>query len=194
MMFQQIFRRMCSIQPMLRLTESKLFPRSICSVTAKTNVLKEQDCYAKHINKSQGSRSLSSMGPLGNSVLKSGKCITNSILKSGEGNSIVQSSLPTAPLINLLSVRTLRWYYRPSAIRRMRKHGLEKRLSKRSQREVLFRRILAGRGTLTTFDRFMNEVPEVMQKKKGRRVDLFDPKKGYKSIIKKKDKFIFKEI
>lgn len=117
----------------------------------------------------------------------------NSILKSKEGDGILQTSV-TAPLNNLVFVRTkIKRYYRPSAIKRMRKHGLEKRISCRSQREILFRRILSGRGTLTTFDRFMNEIPE-SRKKKTKRVDLFDPKHGYKSIIQKKEKFIFKEI
>jgi ribosomal protein L34 len=76
----------------------------------------------------------------------------------------------------------------------MRKHGLEKRLSQPSQREILFRRILKGRKNMTTFDRFMNDLPDHFLKPKGKRVELTDPKRGYKSIIKKKDKFIFKEI
>ena len=40
--------------------------------------------------------------------------------------------------------------YIPSAIKRMRKHGLERRLSTKSGREILWRRYLKGRWFMST--------------------------------------------
>lgn len=46
-------------------------------------------------------------------------------------------------------------YYRPSAWKRVNKHGLEKRLRKPSGIEILWRRILKKRHTLSPFDRIL---------------------------------------
>ncbi|KAL3867246.1 hypothetical protein ACJMK2_044462 [Sinanodonta woodiana] len=84
---------------------------------------------------------------------------------------------------NIQCVRTnVRVHYRPSAAKRIGKHGLEKRLSTPNQREVLFRRLLKGRNTLCVFDRFINNVR--FPKKKG--FNLFDPKVGYLNMTKVK--------
>lgn len=150
--------------------------RSLCSLTRPST---KQACSACSIH--QSTRSLCS-----------GKLLANSLQKNGECAAILSYNA-SAPLNNLSLVRNLyRIYYRPSALKRMRKHGLEKRLSKRSQKEILFRRIIKGRRTLSTFDRFMNEVPEI--KKTGKRVNLFDPKRGYKSVLKRKHFFVFTEV
>ncbi|KAK3601461.1 hypothetical protein CHS0354_033596 [Potamilus streckersoni] len=82
---------------------------------------------------------------------------------------------------NIQCVRTnVRVHYRPSAAKRIGKHGLEKRLSSPTQKEILFRRLLKGRATICVFDRFLNNVR--FPKKKG--FNLFDPKVGYLNTTK----------
>ena len=46
-------------------------------------------------------------------------------------------------------------YYRPSAWKRVNKHGIEKRLMSQGGIEVLWRRILKKRHSLTPFDRIL---------------------------------------
>lgn len=94
-----------------------------------------------------------------------------------------------APALNLTFVRTAYYAYRPNALKRIRKHGLEKRLSCRSQREILFRKIINGKKVLTVFDRFTNIYPEKVDKTK--RVNLFDPKRGFRKFIKKPEYYRF---
>ena len=159
----------------------------------KQPVLYKQECLADKEQQSLESTSVGRINHSGSVILKN--IGFNNCFQSGEIDSAKsQASVPMAPLINYSSVRTIRMYYRPSAIKRMRKHGLEKRLSKKSQREILFRRVLAGRIALTTFDRFMNELPECYMKTGGKRVNLSDKEKGYKSVLKKKDRFRFTEL
>lgn len=97
------------------------------------------------------------------------------------------------PLCSLNITRGVFYAYRPNARKHMKKHGLEKRLSCRSQREILFRRVLKGRNNLSTFDRFRNELPDV-GRKRSLRVNLFDPKHGYKSVVKKPEYFKFPDV
>ncbi|KAH3730172.1 hypothetical protein DPMN_056153 [Dreissena polymorpha] len=95
-----------------------------------------------------------------------------------------------APTLNLTFIRTSAYYaYRPNALKRIKKHGLEKRLSCRSQREILFRKIIKGKKVLTVFDRFTNIYPEKVDKTK--RVNLFDPKRGFRKFIQKPEYFRF---
>ncbi|XP_060561159.1 uncharacterized protein LOC132720929 [Ruditapes philippinarum] len=167
-MFSQMLFKFHSMK-ILGLSE-KLFSRGYSTLNSTKSsvqsVLFNQKCCSDNVH----------LGPV-----KSMNYIENSVLNKGFHTSSQSRA-------------NYRVYYRPSALKRMRKHGLEKRLSQPSQREILFRRILKGRKNMTTFDRFMNDLPDHFLKPKGKRVELTDPKRGYKSIIKKKDKFIFKEI
>ncbi|KAL4227915.1 39S ribosomal protein L34 [Mactra antiquata] len=97
-----------------------------------------------------------------------------------------QHTAHSGPLCSHIITRNVGYAYRPNAAKRMRKHGLEKRLSCRSQREILFRRIIKGRTDLCVFPRLFNELPE-HRKKGNRRVVLNSKDKGFRSIMKETD-------
>ena len=94
-----------------------------------------------------------------------------------------------APAYNHTQLRTVKYAYRPNPLKRIRKHGLEKRINS-NQQEILFRRFVKGKHRLTVFDRFLNEVPP---KKIGsqKRVVLSDKKTGFRAFIKDKEYYRF---
>ena len=79
--------------------------------------------------------------------------------------------------------------YVPSSVKRIKKHGFEKRLSSKSQREILCRRFVKGRWTLSTFDRLTNQFPDTRPKSK--RVQLMSRQHGYRSKMEKPEYFQF---
>jgi len=104
-------------------------------------------------------------------------------------HSLLDWTSTLAPALFLNFTRQKYYAYRPNALKRIRKHGLERRLSDETQREMLLRKIVKGKHRLTVFDRFLNEIPERRPKKK--RISVFDPNLGYKKYIKTKERYQF---
>ena len=107
-------------------------------------------------------------------------------IKPGINKLALQSK--TKPLCNHECIRTkIRDHYRPNAWKRIHKNGVEKYLKTQGGREILFRKFLKGRKQLCVFDRFLNRTVE--RGRKGRRMNLFDPKTGYKSLKIKREEY-----
>lgn len=104
----------------------------------------------------------------------------------------VQLTQPSSALINHTSARNNSYSYRPNAAKRIRKHGLEKRLSSRSGREILFRRLIKGRSVLCVFPRFVNELPNTKPATK-KRVNLFSKEEGFTTLVKKPEYYKYRE-
>ena len=103
----------------------------------------------------------------------------------------VLSSSNIKPLYNHESVRTnIKNFETINSWKRIHKYGLEARLRTQGGREVLARRFLRGRRHLAVTDRFMNRT--LTKKVKGKRINLFDPKEGYRSMkVKKPEHYRF---
>ncbi|KAL5004371.1 hypothetical protein ScPMuIL_017827 [Solemya velum] len=85
--------------------------------------------------------------------------------KQSDGPKDKLLSNSTVGVINYIPKRTrVRVHYRPSAWKRIHRHGMEKRLSSRGGIEILWRRFMKGRHVLTVYDRIMNRVPEKKKK------------------------------
>ena len=103
----------------------------------------------------------------------------NAVNKTQTGNSLLQK-MKEAPCYNMEQVRTkVRYHYFPRALKRMNKFGLEKRLSSKNGRKILFNKFIKGKHTLSTFDRFPNQLPG-QPYRNSQRINLFDRRMGYK--------------
>lgn len=102
---------------------------------------------------------------------------------------LLKPSCAHAPSYNHTQLRTVKYAYKPNALKRIRKNGLEKRINS-NQQEMLFRKFVKGNHRLTVFDRFMNEVP---RKPNGRqkRVVLSDKGAGFRAFIKEQEYYRF---
>lgn len=92
-------------------------------------------------------------------------------------------------MYNHTQIRTVKYGYRPNALKRIKKHGLEKRINSHQQ-EILFNKFLKGRHQLTVFDRFMNEVPKKPERTR-KRVNLSDKTSGFRAFVKKPEYYKF---
>lgn len=86
-------------------------------------------------------------------------------------------------------MRTVKYAYRPNALKRIKKFGLEKRINS-NQQEILFNKFLKGKHQLTVFDRFLNEVPKKPVKNK-KRVQLSNKTEGFRAYVKKPEYYKF---
>lgn len=107
----------------------------------------------------------------------------------GQHSRLLDPSCSMAPSYNLTQLRTVKYAYKPNALKRIRKHGLEKRINS-NQQEILFRKFLKGRHQLTVFDRFLNEVPE-KPKRGQKRVVLCNKKTGFRGFVEKEEYYKF---